>query len=91
MGGKWTTIVGDHAPRVEPPPPPKRVVRYVLQEAVPGEYRPVANMTQRERLLYERGVGPLRPDDKPEPHGGPHDRRTFRPAKRPAQPWSGRA
>jgi len=88
---KWVTIVGEH---IEPPERPGDPVArgYFLEEvANAGDAGPVASAEQRARLLYERGEGPQAPDEKPEPIGGPRDRRTFREADRPVRTWTGRA
>lgn len=64
--GKWTTIVGAHVPTVAAPT--DRVeVRYVLQPGREVQYRLSPTPRGRDRLLYENGLGPDKPDDKPEP------------------------
>lgn len=86
---KWVTIVGDFAPAVEMPPD-STVTRYVLETVTNAGDGGACTDEQRAALLYERGVGPQRPDEKPEPVGGPRDRRTFRPVERPPKVWDGR-
>lgn len=87
--GKWVTIVGDHAPKVVMPPD-TTTTRYVLETvANEGAGAPCSD-EQRALLLYEKGEGPQRPDEKPEPTGGPHDRRGFRAVPRPPKVLDGR-
>lgn len=86
---RWTTIVGEHVAKVAPPPD-SMTVRYLLETVTnAGNGGEACSQEQRDRLLYERGEGPQKPDEKPEPTSGPRDRRTFRGADRPPIPWSG--
>lgn len=87
---KWTSVVGEHVtePTLGDPVPQTGIIfEPVANDSDAG---PVASEEQRERLLYERGVGPMRPDHKPEPSGGPHDRRGFRPSPRSPRIIDGR-
>jgi len=87
--GKWTTIVGDHAPKPPTLGPDRVEVRYVLDSTTnSGDATAPISAEQRARLLYERGEGPQAPDLKPEPTPKPRDRRTHR-AERPATAWTG--
>jgi hypothetical protein len=81
---RWVTVVGEHIEVPERPGDPVARGEYldsVRPMADPS--REVSSFRMRDRLLYERGVGPLKPDDKPEPSGGPRNRKGFRPSPRP--------
>lgn len=87
---KWSTVVGEHVPQPTLGDPVAQTGIIFEAVANDSDAGPVASDEQRERLLYERGVGPMRPDEKPEPSGGPRDRRGFRPSPRAPRILDGR-
>ncbi len=97
---RWLTIVGEHVPVVSPAEEAELKPYWLektstdLLDGIAVAQRLAA--VERERLLYERGVGPQKPDGKPEPqarvyHAGyePPTEQEPRPVKRKPRLWYG--
>lgn len=94
---RWLTIVGEHVPAVSPAE--EAELRPYWLEATPLDGIAAAQelaAAERERLLYERGVGPQKPDGKPEPQarvyhagGEPPTEQEPRPLPRKPRLWTG--
>ena len=90
---QWVTLIGEHAPVVsaaeEAALKPYWLERVStdLLDGIAHAQRLAAE--ERERLLYERGVGPGRPDGRPEPSGPTRTEQEPRPIRRKPRLWYG--